>query len=276
MSPLWRDRLQVFFSSSQVVLVRSRGRMKSKSPSRISARCECRAGGLAWESPLDQLDQMMAGAEGAEMTITISNRLVRYAVLPGQENIANPDELRAYAAFQMHEIYGKRTAAWMLGMSTWDPCTGGVCAAIERSLFERLEDTAARHRIRLKYIEPYFTSAFDRWHKRFNGGRTWFALVETGYLCLALIENGAWQRISTRRVTHVTEDELIAALDQEAILFSRHPEAVEQVYLLAPEHPQLALAEDRSWRTVSLHGTEMPLPMHYPVAGPAGDGKTDA
>lgn len=250
--------------------------MKSKSPSRVSARCEGSSHGLAWEAPLHQLDHMIAGAEGAEMTVTISNRFVRYAILPPQENIANPAELEAYAAFHMHEIYGERATAWMLGMGTWDPGAGGICAAIERSLFERLEAIAERRRIRLKYVEPYFTSAFDRWRKRFNGRRTWFALAEAGHICLALIENGAWRGISSRRVTYVTPEELIAALDQEAILFLSHAEGAEQVYLLAPEHPQLALAEDRSWRTVSLHGAEMPLPMHYPVAAPTEDGKADA
>jgi hypothetical protein len=61
------------------------------------------------------------------------------------------------------------------------------------------------------------------------------------------------------------EDELLAALDQEAILFSGGKGAVEQVYLFAPEHPGLVLPGDCGWQVVSLQN-EMLAPLHYPSA----------
>jgi hypothetical protein len=109
------------------------------------------------------------------------------------------------------------------------------------------------------------SAAFDQWRKRFNGERIWFALLETGHLCLASLSNGAWQRIRNQRILHNVEDELLAALDQEAILFSGRKEAVEQVYLFAPEHPGLVLPGDCGWQVVSLQN-EMLAPLHYPSA----------
>lgn len=273
MSLLWRDRIQAFLAADQVVLSRSSRGLKPKAATRVSVRCEPRSGGSAWESPLDQLEQMVAGSDGAEMVITLSNRFVRYAVLPAQKNIANSAELNAYAEFHMREIYGERMTRWVLGISTWDPRAGGVCAAIEHGLAERLEEFATRHKIRLKYVEPYFTGEFDRSYKRLNGNRAWFALVETGCFCFALLDNGAWQRISSRRIMRVTEDELIAVLDQEAVLFSGRREAIETVYLCAPEHPELAFSAGCGWQAISLQSGDKPMPPHYPSVDIGAAGK---
>lgn len=266
MSPLWRDRMQVFFAPGRIVLARSYKSIKPKPATRLSVECEHKPGGAAWESPLAQLEQMIADADGAEVTITLSNHFIRYAVLASQPNIANPAELHAYAGFHMREVFGERAAEWMISISAWDPCSGGVCAAIEPSLFERLEELAARRKMRLKYVEPYLTAAFDHWRKRFDARRAWFALVETGRLCLALLENGGWQRISNQRIVHDVKDELLATLDQEAILFSGRKEGIETVHLFAPEHPELMLPEDCGWRIASLHTGNMPAPPYYPSA----------
>lgn len=269
MSPLWRDRIQVFFAPDRVDLVRSHRGVKPKQATRLEAGCE-HAAEPAWTQPLGQLDRMIEKAAGAEMTITVSNCFMRYAVLSAQPNIATPAELHAYAAFHMREIYGARAEAWAISVSAWDPCSGGVCAAIERSLLEGLEEVTARYKIRLKYIEPYFTGAFDHWHKRLDSSRTWFALIETGRLCLGLLEHGVWQRISNQRILHNAEDELLTVLDQEAILFSPRKKAIETVYLFAPAHPKLALPENCGWRAASLQTEGMPAPPHYP--SPAGIG----
>jgi hypothetical protein len=167
----------------------------------------------------------------------------------------------------MREIFGERASDWMTSVSVWDPLTGGVCAALERSLFERLEDLAARRKVRLRYVEPYLTAAFDHWHKRFDNHGAWFVLVEAERLCLVLLEKGGWLRVSNQRIVEDVKDELLAALDQEAILFSEPREGIETVYLFAPEHPELMLPEDCGWRIAPLHTDSISAPAHYPSIG---------
>ncbi|SEL00986.1 hypothetical protein [Nitrosovibrio tenuis] len=265
MSLLWHDRLQVFFAPARVILVRSYKGVKPKPATQLSVECEHKPDQAAWESPLAQLEEIIANAQGTEVVITLSNHFMRYAVLASQKNIASAAELHAYAEFHMREVFGERAAEWMISVSAWDPCSGGVCAAMPRSLFERLEELTARGKTRLKYIEPYLTATFDHWRKHFDARRGWFVLVETGRFCLALLEDGAWQRISNQRIVHNLEDELLVTLDQEAILFSGRKEAIETVYLFAPEHPQLILPEDCGWRVTSLHTVNTLPPPHYPA-----------
>ncbi|MDN5935810.1 MAG: hypothetical protein L0H75_06465 [Nitrosospira sp.] len=266
MSPLWRDRIEVFFAPDRVELVRSYRGIKPKWSEKLVAACECDVDLPAWEQPLGQLDHMIENAAGGDLTITISNYFVRYAVISPHIQVANLAELYAYAAFHMREVYGERAGAWELAVSAWDTCSGGVCAAIESTLLQRLKELTGQRKVRLKRIEPYLSDVFDQWRKRFNGERVWLALIEPGRLCLALLSNGVWQSIRNQRMLHNAEDELLAALDQEAIILSGRKEAVEPVYLFAPEHPQLALPGECGWRILPLQTEHMPAPSHYPSA----------
>lgn len=264
MSLLWRDRIQVFFAPERVDLVRSYRGIKGKRTERQGAVCERVSGLPAWELALAQLKQLTEDGGGAEISILLSNHFVRYGVIPPQSKIETPVELHAYAAFQMREIYGERTAAWSLSTSSWDPGAGAVCAAIEHRLIEQLQELAAEHKMRLQEIEPYLTGAFDHWHNRFDNSRAWFALLEAGRLCLVSLEDGAWRRISNQRMWHNAEDELLAALEREALLFSTDREGGEEIYLFAPEHPELSLPDNCGWRTVPLQTEGRPAPLHYP------------
>jgi hypothetical protein len=271
-SPLWRDRMRVFLAPERVDMARLRKGLKPKQAVRVAATCEQKPGSPAWEAPLEQFERMIEHADGVDMSITISNAFVRYVVLPAQSSIATPAELHAYAAFQMREVYGERTRTWVISVSAWDPCSGGICAAMERNFLERLTEISSQRKAKLKYVEPYFTGAFDHWYKQFNSNRAWFALLETGRLCIALLENGAWQRISNQRILHDAKDELIAVLHQEALLFSGRKEADETVYLFAPEHHEFALPEGCGWRVSSLQTESMPAPPHYPTRAEVGAG----
>jgi hypothetical protein len=207
---------------------------------------------------------MITSADGADLIITLSNHFVRYTVLAAQKNIGSPTELQAYAGFHMREIFGERAANWMISVSAWDPSSGGVCAALEHSLFERLKELAKRCNMRLSYVEPYLTAVFDHWHKRFDNRRAWLAVVEAGRLGLVSMEKGVWRRVSNQRIVEDVKDELLATLDQEIMLFAEGKEAIETVYLFAPEHPELMLPEDCGWRIIPLHTENMPAPAHYP------------
>ena len=269
MSPLWRDQIHVFFAPERVDLVRVPRRLSGlKQPEQVpktTMLCQRDTDQSISESPLHQLEQMVQDAAGAEMMITLSNHFVRYTTLPPQAEISAPDEVYAYAAFRMREIYGTRVDEWILSMSAWDPIKGAICAAINRDLLTRFEEMAVRCRIKLKGLEPYLASTFDNWKQLLDAPRTCFALVETGRICIALLASGVWQIISNQKILHAVEDELLAALDQEAIL-SGYKEPVEQVYLFAPEHPGLVLPQDCGWEIVPIQTVQLPVLAHYPSA----------
>lgn len=263
MSPSWRDQIQVFFAPGRVDLVRwSRGLKPIQAP-RITQLCKERISEEAiWDAPLQQLEQMLKDASGTEMSITLSNHFVRYITLPPQAEITTPDEVFAYAAFRMREIYAERMNNWALSLSAWNPATGAICAAITQDLITKLQELAARYNVKLKCIEPYLSSAFDQWHQSFNNERTCFALIETGRVCIALLDDGIWHGIRNQKILHHLADEFIAALDQE-VIFSGHKNELEEVCVFAPEHPDLVLPKDCGWKMIPL-SAEIMVPAHYP------------
>lgn len=263
MSPLWRDQLQVFFAPERVNLVRSLRGYKPRDIANITAKCNPEPDQQRWEAPLRQLTKMLDGAEKTEMTVTISNHFIRYAALPPQDEITTPDELFAYANFRMREIYAERVNDWILSVSAWNPSSGAICAAISRDLLTQLQELAVRHEVKLKGIVPYLVSAFDQWHKIFDDQRTCFVLVETGRFCIALLANNIWHGIRNQRILDNVEEELLAALDQEAI-FSGHKELIEEVRLFAPEHPELSLPDNCGWQIIPIQNSDNPAPAHFP------------
>ncbi|HNP26832.1 MAG TPA: hypothetical protein PKM20_08830 [Nitrosomonas sp.] len=265
MSPLWRDQIEVFFAPGRLDLVRSkRGLKPVQLPVVTELIHNTQPGQPDWLQPMQQLERMLSESAGTGMTVTLSNHFVRYVTLPPQTEITTPEEVFAYADFRMREIYGTRVDHWSLSISAWSPVYGAICAAISQELLVKLEEAAKHHHSKLNGIEPYLAAVLDKWIKSLDRRKSYVALVETGRICVALLENGIWQSIRNQRVLQDVADELLAALDQEAVL-SGEKEPVEQVFLFAPEHPALTLPDDSGWHMVPLQTETVTVPMHYPI-----------
>lgn len=264
MSPLWRDQLHVFFAPERVDLVRSARGLKSTDITNITAKCHQAPGKQQWEAPMHELAKMLERAEKTAMTVTISNHFIRYVVLPPEDEITTPDEVFAYAGFRMREVYAERVNDWILSVSAWSPSSGAICAAISRELMMQIQELALRYKIKLIGIVPYLLSAFDQWHNVFDDKRTYFVLVETGRFCIALLKDNVWQNIRNQRILHNVEEELLAALDQEAIFYG-HKEAVEEIRLFSPEHPSLTLPANCGWKIAPVQLSNIQVPTHFPT-----------
>lgn len=264
MSRLWRDQIQVFLAPERVDLVRSVRGFKPVQSAKVTVLCEPIQGVPMWESALRQLEEKLGDAAGTELAITLSNHFVRYVALPPQAEITSPEEVKSYATFSMREVYAERVDSWVLSVSEWTPVNGAVCAAIPRDLMAQLEEMALRYQFRLKEIEPYLASAYDRWQKLLSGNKIYFVVIETGRICIALLINKTWHSIRNQRILQNVADELLAALDQEAVL-SGNKEAVELVHLFAPEHPDLILPENCGWSVVPMQTGKIPVLAHYPT-----------
>jgi len=260
---LWRDQIQVFLAPERIDFVRSSRGFKPVQAAKITVLCKHIQGTPIWESSLRQLEQILIDAAGTELAITLSNHFIRYITLPPQLEITTPDEVKSYATFRMREVYAERVDSWILSVSAWNPTSGAICAAIPRDLMTRLEKMAVRYQFKLKEIEPYLASVYDRWQKLLDGNKIYFAVVETGRICIAVLTNGIWHSIRNQRILHSTADELLAALDQEAIL-SGNKEAVELVHLFAPEHPELTLPKHCGWSIIPIQSEQIPVLAHYP------------
>lgn len=263
MSRLWRDQIQVFLAPGRLDWVRLKRGLKPVQTAKITVFFEPAADVPIWNSAVQQLEKVLAEAAGTEVSVILSNHFLRYAALPPQNEIAAPEEVKSYAEFRMREVYAERVDSWVLSISNWNPIDGAVCAAIPRNLLMQLEHMTSSHGCKIKIIEPYLASVYDRWQTQLKGEKIYLAVIETGRICIAITHQGKWQSIRNQRILHSAADDLLAALDQE-VIWSGAKEVTEFVYLFAPEHPELALPQDSGWCIISLPVGKMPALAHYP------------
>lgn len=270
MSQLWRDQFQVFFAPGRIDLVRLPKGLKAAPLPKISNNFELGTDTALWKRPIEQLAQLLEkensarSLKGAELSITLSNHFVRYAVIQFQQGIKDAQEFFAYAQFQMREIYGDRIDSWDISMSDWDPKSGGICAALERELVQQLQALAVRFHMKLKQIEPYLTAVFDQWGRAINQQQFWFIVVEPARLCVLLFSNGSWKSIRNQRSLNPVEAELPILLEQEAIIANQR-ELIELVFIFAPEHADLQLPLESSWQFNRLPFDGILPPTHFPT-----------
>lgn len=264
MSPLLRDKIEVFLAPKRIDLVHTpRGLKSIKRPVVTELISPSTERQVLWEQSLLHLDKLLPEKVETDISITLSNHFVRYVALLPQTEITTPEEVSAYADFRMREIYGARVDHWVISISAWNPVYGAISAAIPQELLARIKEVVEHHYSRLNNVEPYFTTVLDRWEKTFNQKQSFVALIETDRLCTGVLKEGIWQSIRNQRILKNAAEELWAALDQEAVLMG-HKEADETVYLFAPEHPSLNLPPDCGWRIVPLQTDKIAVPGHYP------------
>jgi hypothetical protein len=268
-SQLWRDHIQVFMAPERVDFVRASRSIKGLGRTIVSPRttfsCDRNSDQPVWESSVRKFESLMKEATDTEVTITLSNHFIRYVTLPPQVKITKAGEVDSYAIFRLREIYGDRADNWKHSVSEWDPLEGAICAAIDTNLIEQLEEITKRYKIKLKNIEPYLASVFDSCKDQLQGPRIYFALIETGRICIALLINGVWQSIRNQRILNNVEKELVTALDQEAILYGQR-EIIEHVHLFAPENPKFKLPVGCGWHITSLQSEQFLKRALYPVS----------
>jgi hypothetical protein len=84
-----------------------------------------------------------------------------------------------------------------------------VASAVEATLIDSLKSLPS-----VASVRPYLMAAFNARRERFSG-RAWFVLQEPGRLTFALVEEGGWKLIRSRRAPEPWTEVLGDLLDRE-------------------------------------------------------------
>jgi len=223
-SPLSTDEVSLWLAPDRVEITRRRGFF---APKRVHSQTI-----VVREDPaiavVDRLaaavDEAIAGsrAQGAAVRITLSNALVRYAVIRWQPGIVRAADQEALARATYRSIYGELADAWVISLGERRPGASFVAAAIDRSLIDALARVAAGGGHRLTSVSPLFARAYDACSRgRRRDG--WFATVEPGQICAGYAQAGSWQLLRSRNMRRFMPEELLILLDQ-----ARFAEGVER------------------------------------------------
>lgn len=202
MSLRWSERIGAALSPSQLVTaVWARG--WSREPAeRAALRCAAPAAGAArWTPAVDGLRDWLQArpSRGAELQLVLSNRFVRYAVLPWCDGVVTRTEREAQARHQLRDTYGDAADAWHLRVADSGHGEPALVCAVDRALLQAVQALAEGARVRLAAVQPLLMLAFNRFRREMGGGAC-LMVLEPGALCCAVWRDGRWQAVQVSQV----------------------------------------------------------------------------
>lgn len=176
----------------------------------------------------EPIEELKRRAAGRRVTVVLSNHYVRYALLPPSKALRSEADWLAYAQHLFEATYGAAARAWEIQVS------GRVAAAVDAALLEELRTIPT-----LGSVQPYFMAAFNARRKHLRTSSAWFVVQEPGRLALALLCDGQWKLIRTRRIEADWAKALEDLLEREAAA-AQAPECPLAIVCTEDEPPSRA------------------------------------
>lgn len=154
-----------------------------------------------WQGALEDLARRLAALrKRVDLTVVLSNHFVRYAVLPGKEGAATPEEELALARFHFTKIHGERVKGWEVRVSERLAC------AIDAALLEGIKSCFPKgSKARLVSVQPRLMAAYNAARRRIPREGAWLVLSESGRICLARLAAKGWGSVHNGRDTDLEE-----------------------------------------------------------------------
>jgi len=221
-SPLWRDRIEVYLGARSVHLTRVRRGLR---PQRDPAVAFEVAGAPEWSASIETLGGALPGyaPPGAEVRAVLSNQFVRYATVPGIDALASDDERTALAWHQFQTVYGERAAGWRIALAEHGTRSAGVAAAVDADLLDALSGAVTAAGYNLRAVEPVLVTAFNACRREIGNGAAWLAILEPDRLCVAHLARGKWSTVRNTRASREPGAELPTVLEQLRLTIGAAP-----------------------------------------------------
>jgi hypothetical protein len=243
--------LQVELAPDRVQIVQTRRRLTLRGVRR-SARRESLAVVAAgpdaapWRGAVQALAAALPAHAGPAQVI-LANRLVRYALVPWSDAVADAAEEMAFARHCFERVYGEAAAHWDVRMSEDGDGVPKLACAVDAALPGALREMFAAAEVRLDSIEPNLMAVYNDYRRRLRGRHAWLAMLEPGNLCLALLHQGRWARVRSMRIGPGWRVELAQILEREAYLADPDA-AAREVFLWASGLGNVELPENDRWQ----------------------------
>ena len=249
MLPSWRDEVRIALCPDRVILARVSRRWRPRVTAKQVVRCADQ--GIAdWKPCVEALLRTLPEArwKDADATVIVSNHFVRYALVPWSEELVGDDEKLAWVRHHFVEVYGEAVATAEYRWSEDRPDAPCLASAVDGEFVDQVRRAFEGTSLRLRSIQPYLMTVFNRWGRRAMGNAVWILAPEPGRVCLASIVRGRWRGIASRKMGVNWQAELPVVLDRELVL-SDDADAPKTVFAYVPEIPRFEIPR---WNEVPL------------------------
>lgn len=245
---LWSpDRLLIGLYPDRLQWLRHDGRLRLRE--RRAVATEGKPGRPRWAAAVAALAQELVSAQAkrTSASIVLSNHFVRYALVPWSLHTPDDAQRCEMARYAFAQFHGSTVDEWSVQVSDGGMGALAVASAVDRALLAALDTVCEAAQVRLDSVQPHLMAAFNRFHAGLGRRPHWFALVEPGSLCLALLARGRWQRLVCRRSDEDWAKTLRTLLMQEACL-GPAPASTRDVRVYAPGMEARPIGVPGEWR----------------------------
>ncbi len=207
---LRRDQLKVALASDRIEWIRMTGWLKPKVVAQGLETIDTNnladhSGDSKCATLLARLAEIskQTAWQNVDVTLYLSSGIARCFTFPKHATLKQPDELKALTQRHFIQIYGDSANNWVVKVSIGK--TGeNVASAVESRLLEGLREIFSKKQQKLISIQPALMASFNLHKKELpNKGFCWFVFSENGCLTYALLGDGQWKYVQTRRGTGV-------------------------------------------------------------------------
>lgn len=263
---LWSHReLRVVICPDQVALLQVQRTQTLRGVRRTvhdaySVPCDREAGAQPWRAALQALEAALPGYTGGKSaaTVILSNHFMRYALVPWHAELADAGEELSFSRHCFARMYGEVAGQWDVRLSQEEPEAPRLASAVDTELLDALRGVFDGAGIALKSIQPHLMAAFNGFKGQLRLRSAWFALLEPGHLCLALLHHGHWVWVRNLRIGSTWREDLPLILEREACL-ADSPEVPHEVYVCDVGSDGSALPDIDSWVLHTLPNGQGPV-----------------
>jgi hypothetical protein len=239
----WNKPMRVALSPDRVIVSRSVGGQLERG----IIDCAPKDGAPAWSAALGALqDALKIAGRGARVSVILSNRLVRYLLIPCSRELTSDEELRAWVQHHFQKVFGAEASRQDFRWQTQGEGEPLVASAVDQTLLEALEATVTSSGQQLISVEPYFASSFNRFRHLFTHSSHWWALLEPQLMTLALMHGGRFASLRAHVAGPDWAERLPVWLERERAV-CEHGQTPREVFVYAPEAAHGVWPERNGW-----------------------------
>jgi hypothetical protein len=217
-SLLSRERLAIAIYPERVVWLGMGRGLRPLVSAKGVASCAAEHGS-SWRGVLSVLPKVLktAKAEGKDISIVLSNKLVRYALVPNPDSTRNRQELDTLVNHVFERIHGEVAKQWDIRLSEAAPGASALASAVDRELCVALNESVATSGGRIKSLQPYLMAAYRRQSWGMGRRDGMFVVVEPGRLCQLGWRNRGWSMVRQMHVDTAWRDTLEDTLSRSVL-----------------------------------------------------------
>jgi hypothetical protein len=196
---LFPDRLQVSLFPSEVFLLGETSFPKKKTVERKTIPCDPAFGAEPWHGAIAALQSQTFDFH-SKVSIILSDRFVRYAVLPWSGALAGAAEEQAYIRHHFAKIHGDKAKGWALRASPAGAGAPRLASAIDSALLEAIRKAfPGGGKAKLVSVQPQLMARFNAARARLPDDGAWLVLAEPERACVALHARGGWRSVQNAK-----------------------------------------------------------------------------